>query len=934
MNEHPAVTFARAVWHPDDRVELRRITPAPPGQGERKNKPRQSFMQASEVSNPKVLAMLAKENAAGANIYAVINPLRMDDGSDDQVLLARSLFVDFDGGVTPEQAKEKIRAAGLPEPSLVVFSGHGSHCYWLLIQALTDMAVWRGIQTALIALLGSDKVIKNPSRVMRLPGFMNCKELPHVEATLVEVHADRRYALDQFPSPAEPEATKTPPSVAARVAAMGSGPGAASGGAGGLSRATLLFLHLGASEGERNTALFTAACDYHGCGLPQDQADRELGEAARRSGLGDAEIKCAINSAYSKARSPARPPTASVSGGGSGVPPSGGSGGPPEGGNEDCWPEPKPLPDALPPVMAFDPALLPEALRPWIVDIADRVQCPIDFPAVAVMIAVSALVGRKLGIRPKRHDDWMVVPNLWGAVIGRPGVMKTPAIQEPLKPLKRLEILAKKNFEETLLDAEAAKLVADAQKNATKQQIREALENPEEAFKIARESLGDEPDEPVRKRYIVNDTTVEKLGVLLNENPHGVLVYRDELIGLLKGLDKEGQEGARAFYLESWNGSGRYTYDRIGRGTLDIEAAITSIVGGIQPGPLGQYLRGAAREGVGDDGFVQRFQLGVWPDISKEWVNVDRWPDSEARDLAYHVFDGLDHLDPTLLGADIDKMEPGGIPFVRFSEEAQPVFDAWRARLEARVRSGDLHPALESHLAKFRSLIPSLAVLIHLAEGGRAPVHAGALRKAIAWGRYLYSHAKRIYSQAIHPDVEAARALAKHILARDLKTGFALRDVYRRGWSGLANARDAEGGVDMLVGLDWLLERREPTAGRTSTVYYINPRVYDPPASPKNAPTAPEGTDGTDESPPSGSSVSPPGDETPKPECPGGAEPRVDPPPDLSPGPPDPCHACGKVKWWTCNGAAGTHWTCGSCHEPASGLMDVTWWHGNLEGRP
>jgi hypothetical protein len=55
---------------------------------------------------------------------------------------------------------------------------------------------------------------------------------------------------------------------------------------------------------------------------------------------------------------------------------------------------------------------------------------------------------------------------------------------------------------------------------------------------------------------------------------------------------------------------------------------------------------------------------------------------------------------------------------------------------------------------------------------------------------------------------------------------------------------------------------------------------------------------------------------------------------DVPPGPPDPCHACGKVKWWTCNGATGTHWTCGSCHEPAPGLMDVMWWRGNVEGRP
>lgn len=72
------------------------------------------------------------------------------------------------------------------------------------------------------------------------------------------------------------------------------------------------------------------------------------------------------------------------------------------------WPDPAPLPDTLPPVAEFDPALLPAALRPWISDIAERMQCPVDFPAVGAMIALSAVVGRQIAIRPKCRDDWTV----------------------------------------------------------------------------------------------------------------------------------------------------------------------------------------------------------------------------------------------------------------------------------------------------------------------------------------------------------------------------------------------------------------------------------------------------------------------------------------------------------------------------------------------
>ena len=97
------------------------------------------------------------------------------------------------------------------------------------------------------------------------------------------------------------------------------------------------------------------------------------------------------------------------------------------------WPEPLPIPDGIIPVEAFEPDLLPDALRPWVMDVAERMQCPIDFPAIAAMTTLSASVGRLVGVKPKSKDDWTVVPNLWGMVVGRPGVMKTPAIQEMLK---------------------------------------------------------------------------------------------------------------------------------------------------------------------------------------------------------------------------------------------------------------------------------------------------------------------------------------------------------------------------------------------------------------------------------------------------------------------------------------------------------------------
>jgi hypothetical protein len=81
---------------------------------------------------------------------------------------------------------------------------------------------------------------------------------------------------------------------------------------------------------------------------------------------------------------------------------------------------------------------------------------------------------------------------------------------------------------------------------------------------------GSDSDPPC-PRIIINDATVEKLGELLNENPRGVLLIRDELSGFLARMENEEHQSERAFYLEAFNGDGRFTYDRIGRGTIHIE---------------------------------------------------------------------------------------------------------------------------------------------------------------------------------------------------------------------------------------------------------------------------------------------------------------------------------------------------------------------------
>ena len=201
------------------------------------------------------------------------------------------------------------------------------------------------------------------------------------------------------------------------------------------------------------------------------------------------------------------------------------------------WPEPKPVPRGRPPVPALPGALLPGALAPWVADVAERVQCPPDFVAVGVLVAVAAVIGRKVAIRPKRQDDWAVVPNLWGLAVGPPGMMKSPALAEALRPLHRLVTDAQAQYEEQMLAHHFRVAEQKARRHDLARRLRAAVEDeaPTEELRQQFEAMRYTP--PVAKRYLVNDTTVEKLGELLNHHPNGLLLFRDELSGWLHTMD-------------------------------------------------------------------------------------------------------------------------------------------------------------------------------------------------------------------------------------------------------------------------------------------------------------------------------------------------------------------------------------------------------------
>lgn len=490
------------------------------------------------------------------------------------------------------------------------------------------------------------------------------------------------------------------------------------------------------------------------------------------------------------------------------------------------WGDPKPIGTGLPAVAPFDLALLPAVLQDFAGDISERMQTPPDFVAVASMVSAGAVIGCKLGVRPQSHTDWHEVPNLWGCIVGRPGVMKSPSLKAALRPLSAIEADARRAFESEQLHWEAGEIERDVRAQAQKAAMKDRLKDDPQAdvsdLKVP------PPVEPLCKRYVVNDSSYQSLGMLLVQNPNGLLVHRDEMVSLLKSLDGEQAAEARGFYLQAWNGGDSYTFDRVGRGlNQHIPSVTLSLLGSTQPGKIREYVSEAVRGGSGDDGLIQRFGMLVWPDMPNGWTEHDRIPNAAAMAAATRMYAGLSSLSHDAIGANVDEGDEKR-PYLRFDPDARHQFREWHEALERRLRSGDLHPAVESHLAKYRKLVPSLALIHHLASGNVGSVCELSLLAALGWADYLETHAMRVYAAATDGALEGARTIVKRIKKGDLETVFSPRIVQRKGWSGLTDLRAVNDAIDVLEEHGWVAVREEPAGprgGRPKTLCTINPRA-------------------------------------------------------------------------------------------------------------
>ena len=138
----------------------------------------QRIVALERVLAPRYLAWLAHENASGANVYVAANPLRPGSRkrTKENIAEVRHLYIDIDNDGEARIAALRV-SNEVPTPTAIVSTSPSKYQALWHVEGF-DFAEQEQMLKLLAIAFGGDPACTDCNRVIRVPGFHNCKYTP------------------------------------------------------------------------------------------------------------------------------------------------------------------------------------------------------------------------------------------------------------------------------------------------------------------------------------------------------------------------------------------------------------------------------------------------------------------------------------------------------------------------------------------------------------------------------------------------------------------------------------------------------------------------------------------------------------------------------------------------------------------------------------
>jgi len=447
------------------------------------------------------------------------------------------------------------------------------------------------------------------------------------------------------------------------------------------------------------------------------------------------------------------------------------------------------------------PVGLPEALERYLTQGAQGAGIDSGEIAVPFFVACGSLIGNWLGVRVSK--SWVLWPNLWGIIRGKPGDNKSAGFALGVAPVNDLASDSDHKWEkaEAGLDAlvDGAKAIVKGADDMMQKAgaevakgVRVSIAVEQEALRLAKERL----KEAQQKRasacveYVFTDINIPSVAEALcspTGNPHGLLLATDELSSWFDALASSTRFHERAQWLETHPGSSTWKVRRLhhGRRRLVVPRVALSICGTVQTDRVAAMVEAEAGR---QDGMMARFLYAVnsgagIPDLD---APQDEALKDEVAGLCRRVWSAAREV-------------PQG-SIVEMEDQALADFRKWwRNNLERKNSISEEGAAgvYRAWVSKAPKAVASIALQLHLMDGHRPTERIGQNHVLTALD---------IYEDYLHPCARIALESSPQVAASGVEVHLS------RGARRLKELIEA-GGVDHEDNFSELTRSRYPGLG-------------------------------------------------------------------------------------------------------------------------
>ena len=465
--------------------------------------------------------------------------------------------------------------------------------------------------------------------------------------------------------------------------------------------------------------------------------------------------------------------------------------------------------------------VLSEACADWVERAAHGAGVTVDHVAVPLIGVASSLIGTARRVMASR--SWTEPFTLWTAIVGFSGTGKTPGINASRRALAHIEQDRKPKIADMQRAHEARAAVAKIARDLWKTEVKHAAEAGAEPPAMPVQAI--DPGPFVAPRLYVSDATIEKLVVLLQVRPQGMLLLADELAGLFLNMSRYSGGQDNEFWLEAWNG-GAYQVQRMNRPAVDLEHLLMGVIGGLQPDKLSRSFEGDL------DGMYARFCF-AWP------VEAPYRP----------LTDDVSEVEPEIINAlgrlvDLGGSEGQGATLavrrIPLSTAARETFEKFRKNVDQQKRGLDGRE--RDWCAKMPAHVLRLAGTLAYLDWAMAPpalepaeieskepaeIEAKFVAAAIQLiGDYFWPHARSALRQIGLSERHANARRALRWIKAHKKTEVSSTDIRRDALGQSLDAQQTQQLLDSLAKYGFLRPRAIRTAGRSAQRWDVNPRLH------------------------------------------------------------------------------------------------------------